>query len=161
MPPISSFPPFMVGGVGGRLVMLVSYGGHTTIKSTSMISIASSADTTTVMLTWTICLLLNNPRALMNAQEEVDNIVGRVVALLLPMFDIVLVVELLMLLMTSVVICAIADDVTVNLHRTLAMRFESFHTVSTFNYQQKINLCKHKIEACKDEVASDVEINLL
>ncbi|GJU96175.1 ADP-ribosylation factor-like protein 8C [Tanacetum coccineum] len=93
----------------------------TTIKSTSMILIASSADTTTVMLTWTLCLLLNNPRALMNAQEEVDNIVRRVAALLLPVFNIVLVVELLMLLMTSVVICAIADDVTVNLHRTAEM----------------------------------------
>ncbi|GJS57692.1 reverse transcriptase domain-containing protein [Tanacetum coccineum] len=38
---------------------------------------AGSTDTTTVMLTWTLCLLLNNPRALMNAQEELDNIVGR------------------------------------------------------------------------------------
>ncbi|GKA26424.1 hypothetical protein Tco_0712533 [Tanacetum coccineum] len=37
----------------------------------------------------------------------------------LSVFDIVLVVELLMLLMTSVVICAITDDVTVNLHRTV------------------------------------------
>nr|GEV51237.1 hypothetical protein [Tanacetum cinerariifolium] len=41
-----------------------------------------------------------------------------IVASLLPVFDIVLVVELLMLLMTSMVICVIANDVTVNLHRT-------------------------------------------
>nr|GEW12578.1 hypothetical protein [Tanacetum cinerariifolium] len=29
------------------------------------------------------------------------------------------------------------------------------------DYQEKINLCKHKTEACKAEVASDAEINLL
>ncbi|GJY89638.1 hypothetical protein Tco_0504834 [Tanacetum coccineum] len=40
----------------------------------------------------------------------------------LSVFDIVLVVELLMLLMTSVVICAITDDVTVNLHRTFSSK---------------------------------------
>lgn len=41
------------------------------------ILITSSTDTTTVMLTWTLCLLLNNPHALKIAQEELDNIVGR------------------------------------------------------------------------------------
>nr|GEW47216.1 hypothetical protein [Tanacetum cinerariifolium] len=47
-----------------------------------------------------------------------SNLTSMVVASLLPVFDIVLVVELLMLLMTSVVICVIANDVTVNLHCT-------------------------------------------
>nr|GEV20026.1 cytochrome P450 CYP82D47-like [Tanacetum cinerariifolium] len=56
---------------------LSEYEADTTIKSTCMILIAGSTDTTTVMLTWTLCLLLNNPHALMKAQEELDNIVGR------------------------------------------------------------------------------------
>ncbi|GKC05025.1 cytochrome P450 CYP82D47-like protein [Tanacetum coccineum] len=99
---------------------------------------ACSADTTTVMLTWTLYLLLNNPRALMYAQEEVDNIVGRVAASLLPMFDIVLVIELLMLLMTSVVICAIADDVTVNLHRIVSLPNLS-HTILMINVNKSVD----------------------
>ncbi|KAK9066701.1 hypothetical protein SSX86_014024 [Deinandra increscens subsp. villosa] len=49
----------------------------TVIKSTAMVLIASSADTTTVMLTWTLSLLLNNPHSLKKAQEELDTIVGR------------------------------------------------------------------------------------
>ncbi|PWA57967.1 cytochrome P450 [Artemisia annua] len=56
---------------------LSEYDADTTIKSTCMILITSSTDTTTVMLTWTLCLLLNNPHALKIAQEELDNIVGR------------------------------------------------------------------------------------
>ncbi|GKB94003.1 cytochrome P450 CYP82D47-like protein [Tanacetum coccineum] len=88
------------------------------------ILIASSADTITVMLTWTLYLLLNKPHALMYTQEELDNIVRLlslyVAAALFPVSGVVLVVELLMLLMTAVVICLITDDVTADLRRTRA-----------------------------------------
>nr|XP_043618290.1 cytochrome P450 CYP82D47-like [Erigeron canadensis] len=56
---------------------LAKYDADTVIKSTCMVLIASSADTTTVMLTWTLCLLVNNPHALKKVQEELDNLVGR------------------------------------------------------------------------------------
>ncbi|KAF5792417.1 putative cytochrome P450 [Helianthus annuus] len=56
---------------------LKEYDSDTIIKSTVMVLIASSADTTTVMLTWTLSLLLNNPHALKKAQEELDRVVGR------------------------------------------------------------------------------------
>ncbi|KVI06615.1 cytochrome P450 CYP82D47-like [Cynara cardunculus var. scolymus] len=46
------------------------------IKSTCLDILASSADTLTVMLTWTLSLLLNNPHALQKAQEEIDKHVG-------------------------------------------------------------------------------------
>ncbi|MFS7952343.1 putative cytochrome P450 [Helianthus anomalus] len=39
--------------------------------------IAGGSDTTTVMLTWTLSLLLNNPYALRKAQEELDTQVGQ------------------------------------------------------------------------------------
>ncbi|KAI3785521.1 hypothetical protein L1987_44640 [Smallanthus sonchifolius] len=56
---------------------LTEYDSDTVIKSTAMVLIASSADTTTVMLTWTLSLLLNNPHVLKKAQEELDRVVGR------------------------------------------------------------------------------------
>ncbi|KAD4888710.1 hypothetical protein E3N88_20783 [Mikania micrantha] len=56
---------------------LNEYDSDTVIKSTAMVLIASSADTTTVMLTWTLCLLLNNPHSLKKTQEELDKVVGR------------------------------------------------------------------------------------
>ncbi|XP_024971234.1 cytochrome P450 CYP82D47-like [Cynara cardunculus var. scolymus] len=55
---------------------LAGYDADTIIKSTCMVLIASSADTTTVMLTWVLSLLLNNPHALRKAQEEIDMVVG-------------------------------------------------------------------------------------
>ncbi|KAJ9567397.1 hypothetical protein OSB04_003363 [Centaurea solstitialis] len=55
---------------------LAEYDADTIIKSTCMVLIASSADTTTVMLTWVLSLLLNNPHALRKAQEEIDTVIG-------------------------------------------------------------------------------------
>ncbi|KAJ9567398.1 hypothetical protein OSB04_003364 [Centaurea solstitialis] len=46
------------------------------IKSTCLDILASSVDTITVMLTWALSLLLNNPHALRKAQEEIDKQVG-------------------------------------------------------------------------------------
>ncbi|XP_023764426.1 cytochrome P450 CYP82D47 [Lactuca sativa] len=54
-----------------------NYDADTIIKSTCMVLIASSADTTTVMLTWMMSLLLNNPQSLRKAQEEIDKVVGK------------------------------------------------------------------------------------
>nr|ANC70233.1 flavone 6-hydroxylase [Erigeron breviscapus] len=53
------------------------YDADAVIKSTCLDIIASSADTITVMLTWTLSLLLNNPHTLRKAQEEIDNHVGK------------------------------------------------------------------------------------
>ncbi|KAI3522078.1 hypothetical protein L1887_11557 [Cichorium endivia] len=58
------------GGLG-------KFDADTIIKSACMVLIASSADTTTVMLTWMLSLLLNNPHSLRKAQEEIDKIVGK------------------------------------------------------------------------------------
>ncbi|KAK1433539.1 hypothetical protein QVD17_10450 [Tagetes erecta] len=56
---------------------LTEYDSDTIIKSTAMVLIASSADTTSVMLTWVLSLLLNNPHSLKKVQEELDAVVGR------------------------------------------------------------------------------------
>ncbi|XP_076944195.1 cytochrome P450 CYP82D47-like [Bidens hawaiensis] len=56
---------------------LTEYDSDTIIKSATMVLIASSADTTTVMLTWALSLLLNNSHSLKKTQEELDLVVGR------------------------------------------------------------------------------------
>ncbi|GJW83047.1 cytochrome P450 [Tanacetum coccineum] len=56
---------------------LGDYNADTIIKSTCLDIIASSVDTITVMLTWTLSLLLNNPDALKKAQEEIDKHVAK------------------------------------------------------------------------------------
>lgn len=55
---------------------LADHDADAIIKSTCLDILASSADTITVMLTWTLSLLLNNPHALQKAQEEIDKHVG-------------------------------------------------------------------------------------
>ncbi|KAK1436566.1 hypothetical protein QVD17_02347 [Tagetes erecta] len=56
---------------------LAGYNIDTVIKGTCETLIAGGADTTTVMLTWTLSLLLNNGYALRRAQEELDMQVGK------------------------------------------------------------------------------------
>ncbi|KAL4576012.1 hypothetical protein LXL04_012100 [Taraxacum kok-saghyz] len=56
---------------------LQDYDHDAIIKSTCLDIIASSADTVTTMLTWTLSLLLNNLFALQKAQEEIDKYVGK------------------------------------------------------------------------------------
>ncbi|KAL8045123.1 hypothetical protein ABFX02_08G092500 [Erythranthe guttata] len=53
------------------------YDADTIIKATCTILIAGGSDTTTVMLVWILCLLLNNLSVLKKAQEEIDEQVGR------------------------------------------------------------------------------------
>lgn len=53
------------------------YDADAVIKSACLDIIASSADTITVTLTWTLSLLLNNPFALQKVQEEIDKHVGK------------------------------------------------------------------------------------
>nr|XP_043637070.1 cytochrome P450 CYP82D47-like [Erigeron canadensis] len=55
----------------------VNYDVDTIIKATCTSLIVSSADTTTVMLTWTLSLLLNNRHVLKKAQEELETHVGK------------------------------------------------------------------------------------
>ncbi|KAI7747509.1 hypothetical protein M8C21_016711 [Ambrosia artemisiifolia] len=56
---------------------LAGYSVDTVIKATCETLIAGGSDTTSVMLTWTISLLLNNRYALVKAQEELDMQVGK------------------------------------------------------------------------------------
>ncbi|KAI3522075.1 hypothetical protein L1887_11554 [Cichorium endivia] len=56
---------------------LTDYDADAVIKSACLDIIASSADTITVTLTWTLSLLLNNPFALQKVQEEIDKHVGK------------------------------------------------------------------------------------
>nr|AGO03797.1 cytochrome P450-like protein [Tanacetum cinerariifolium]AXL93714.1 Cytochrome P450 [Tanacetum cinerariifolium] len=49
----------------------------TVIKASCLELITAGLDTTSVTLTWVLCLLLNNPKALRTVQEEIDEHVGR------------------------------------------------------------------------------------
>ncbi|KAM3339787.1 xanthotoxin 5-hydroxylase CYP82C4 [Capsicum galapagoense] len=53
------------------------YSRETVIKATVLSMILDGSDTTAVHLTWIISLLLNNPRVMKHAQEEIDNKVGK------------------------------------------------------------------------------------
>ncbi|KAI7747508.1 hypothetical protein M8C21_016710 [Ambrosia artemisiifolia] len=56
---------------------LAGYNNDTIVKATCATLIAGGSDTTTVMLTWTLSLLLNNPYAMKKVQEEIDTLVGK------------------------------------------------------------------------------------
>ncbi|CAI9277834.1 unnamed protein product [Lactuca saligna] len=49
----------------------------TIIKATCLTVLAAGLDTSSATLTWALCLLLNNPRVLKLAQDELDEHVGR------------------------------------------------------------------------------------
>ncbi|KAF5765729.1 putative cytochrome P450 [Helianthus annuus] len=49
----------------------------TVIKATCLALITAGSDTTSVTLIWALSLLLNNPKALKTAQDEIDEHVGR------------------------------------------------------------------------------------
>ncbi|CAI9281772.1 unnamed protein product [Lactuca saligna] len=49
----------------------------TIIKATSLQILLAGVDTTSLTLTWALALLLNNPKALETAQDEIDEHVGR------------------------------------------------------------------------------------
>ncbi|KAM5563014.1 dimethylnonatriene synthase-like [Rosa sericea] len=54
--------------------------GHsrdTVIKATALVLILTGSESTAITLTWVLSLLLNNPRVLKAAQEELDHHVGR------------------------------------------------------------------------------------
>ncbi|XP_011099742.1 cytochrome P450 CYP82D47-like [Sesamum indicum] len=53
------------------------YDADTIIKATCVVLISGGSDTTTVMLVWTLSLLLNNRHVFKKAQEELDKHVGR------------------------------------------------------------------------------------
>ncbi|KAB1220507.1 Cytochrome P450 82A3 [Morella rubra] len=54
-----------------------SYDADTITKATCLALVLGATDTTTVQLTWTLSLLLNNREALKKAQQELDLHVGR------------------------------------------------------------------------------------
>ncbi|XP_077224549.1 cytochrome P450 CYP82D47-like [Tasmannia lanceolata] len=58
-------------------VQLPGYDTDTIIKATSLALILAGTDTTSVTLTWVLSLLLNNPRVLKKAQDELDIHVGK------------------------------------------------------------------------------------
>ncbi|MED6208390.1 hypothetical protein PIB30_044580 [Stylosanthes scabra] len=53
------------------------FDADTIIKATTMSMMLGGTDTTGVTLTWAVCLLLNNPRTLKKAKEELDSHVGK------------------------------------------------------------------------------------
>nr|TKS16002.1 hypothetical protein D5086_0000028400 [Populus alba] len=61
---------------GGQLSNF-QYDANTIIKSTCLTLILAASDTTSVTLTWTLSLLLNNREVLKKAQDELDIHVGR------------------------------------------------------------------------------------
>ncbi|XP_065874713.1 dimethylnonatriene synthase-like [Euphorbia lathyris] len=71
----SDFMDVLLSNIDEEAVM----SGHsrpTVIKATSMILILTGAGSTAVTLTWILSLLLNNPKVLKAAQEEIDKQVG-------------------------------------------------------------------------------------
>ncbi|XP_065875974.1 dimethylnonatriene synthase-like [Euphorbia lathyris] len=56
--------------------LLSGHSRRTVIKATSMILILTGSGSTSVTLTWVLSLLLNNPKVLKAAQEEIDKQVG-------------------------------------------------------------------------------------
>lgn len=69
------FMDVMISAVEAR--GFADYDADTVIKATCLDIIASSADTLTATLTWALSLLMNNPRVLQKAQEEIDMHVGK------------------------------------------------------------------------------------
>ncbi|KAK9079395.1 hypothetical protein SSX86_001066 [Deinandra increscens subsp. villosa] len=53
------------------------YDHDTVIKATCLAILVAASDTTSVTLTWALSLMLNNPETLKNAQDEIDEHVGR------------------------------------------------------------------------------------
>ncbi|KAL6216081.1 hypothetical protein ACLB2K_009308 [Fragaria x ananassa] len=56
---------------------VAGFDADTVVKATCVSLITGGTDTTTVTLTWTLSLLLNNPQALKKIHEELDNHVGK------------------------------------------------------------------------------------
>ncbi|KAG9440792.1 hypothetical protein H6P81_020957 [Aristolochia fimbriata] len=56
---------------------ITTYDSDTIVKATSLALILGGTDTTAVTTTWTLALLLNNPRVVKNIQEEIDTQVGK------------------------------------------------------------------------------------
>ncbi|KAK2969408.1 hypothetical protein RJ640_020351 [Escallonia rubra] len=56
---------------------LGGFDADTVNKATCLVMLSGGTDTTIVTLTWALCLLLNNPRALERARDELDTHVGR------------------------------------------------------------------------------------
>ncbi|KAK6125575.1 hypothetical protein DH2020_040685 [Rehmannia glutinosa] len=71
------FMDVMLSVVQGATEFRGQYDADTIIKATCETLIAGGTDTTTVMVIWALSLLLNNPRVLKNAQEELDKHIGK------------------------------------------------------------------------------------
>ncbi|KAL0438631.1 UNVERIFIED_CONTAM: cytochrome [Sesamum latifolium] len=61
----------------GIAVEFPHYDADTITKATCQTMMLGGSDTTTVTLTWALCLLLNNQQTLKRAQEELDNHIGK------------------------------------------------------------------------------------
>ncbi|KAL1318034.1 cytochrome P450 82A1-like [Arachis ipaensis] len=53
------------------------FDAHTIIKATTLTMITGATDTTTVTLTWAMCMLLRNPHTLKKAKEELNTQIGK------------------------------------------------------------------------------------
>ncbi|MED6167390.1 hypothetical protein PIB30_002361 [Stylosanthes scabra] len=55
----------------------ISYFDTDTIIKSTLLNLLAGSDSIMVAITWTLCLLLNNPHVLKKAQDELDNKTGR------------------------------------------------------------------------------------
>ncbi|XP_057447524.1 cytochrome P450 82A4-like [Lotus japonicus] len=69
------FMDIMISLVDGTIID--GFDGDTIIKATVLTLFLGGAETTTVTLTWAICLLLKNPHILEKAKEELNTKVGK------------------------------------------------------------------------------------
>ncbi|KAL2932612.1 Cytochrome P450 82G1 [Bienertia sinuspersici] len=57
--------------------LMSGYTRETVIKATALILLLTGSESTSITLTWAVSLLINHPKALKKAQEELDNEVGK------------------------------------------------------------------------------------
>ncbi|KAL0449745.1 UNVERIFIED_CONTAM: Protopine 6-monooxygenase [Sesamum latifolium] len=72
-----SFMAEMMRVADGIAEEFPDYDADTITKATCQTMMLGGSDTTTVTLTWALCLLLNNQHTLKRAQEELDKHIGR------------------------------------------------------------------------------------
>lgn len=65
------------GGQGEIMNLAGGYDADTIVKATCLNLMSGGSDTTAVMLTWALSLLLNNPQVLRKAREELDLHIGK------------------------------------------------------------------------------------
>lgn len=71
------FMDVLLSHIGEDFFMSTSHSRDTIIKATTLTLLLTGSESISITLTWAISLLLNNPKALKKAQEELDLQVGK------------------------------------------------------------------------------------